>query len=147
MNGYIAPEEQVFGVSFLDRLDNGLEASAFQGNVEIAQVFDSIKDNLVNILNTRVGSAPSTPLLGLMDFNDASVDTLDLSVRIKRSIQTCIAHYEPRLSAVSITINNEEHNPLTLGFTIEATLNSDSLHDSVRFQLLLDNNHQYRVLS
>ncbi|AYO06005.1 type VI secretion system baseplate subunit TssE [Vibrio parahaemolyticus] len=145
MNGYVAPEEQVFGVGFFDRLDAGIEATAFQGHVSVEDVLRSIKDNLVNVLNTRTGSAQSAPLLGLIDFNDASLDALDLAIRIKRSIHACIVQYEPRLSAVSVASYVDEH-PLSLGFTIEAQLNSESLHDSVRFQLMLDNNHQYRVL-
>ncbi|MCQ9090923.1 type VI secretion system baseplate subunit TssE [Vibrio alginolyticus] len=146
MNSYIAPEDQVFGVSFLDRLDAGLEATTFQGHVSANQVVQSIKDNLVNILNTRVGSAQSAPSLGLIDFNDASLDTLDLALRIKQSIHVCIEQFEPRLSAVSIMSHTDEGNPLTLRFMIEAQLNSDALHESVRFQLMLDSNHQYRVM-
>ncbi|WP_348224402.1 type VI secretion system baseplate subunit TssE [Vibrio parahaemolyticus] len=146
MNGYIAPEEQVFGVAFLDRLDAGIESTAFQGNVSLGQVVLSVKDNLMNVLNTREGSAQSAPLLGLVDFNDASLDRLDLAIRIKQSIQTCIKRFEPRLSAVSVSIMATDTNPLDLSFTIEAQLNSEALHDSVCFQILLDKNQQYRVL-
>ncbi|MDF5022336.1 type VI secretion system baseplate subunit TssE [Vibrio parahaemolyticus] len=145
MNGYIAPEEQVFGVAFLDRLDAGMESTAFQGNVSLGQVVLSVKDNLMNVLNTREGSAQSAPLLGLVDFNDANLDCLDLAIRIKQSIQTCIKRFEPRLSAVSVS-SMATDNPLDLSFTIEAQLNSEALHDSVRFQILLDKNQQYRVL-
>ncbi|MDF4716250.1 type VI secretion system baseplate subunit TssE, partial [Vibrio parahaemolyticus] len=58
----------------------------------------------------------------------------------------CIEQFEPRLSAVSIMSHTDEGNPLTLRFMIEAQLNSDALHESVRFQLMLDSNHQYRVM-
>ena len=146
MNGYIAPEDQVFGVSFLDRLDADIEANTFQGSVKLDSVLMSIKHNLVNILNTRVGSAQSAPSLGLVDFNDANLDTLDLSLHIKLSIEECIRDYEPRLSSTIVTSHYDDRMPVLLRFTIESTLNSESLHESVRFQLMLDSNHQYRVL-
>lgn len=108
-------------------------------------VLESIKRNVSNILNTRIGGAQSAPHLGLVDFNDATLETLDLSVRIKLAIQQCLERYEPRLTRVLVRADQDSFNPLTLRFHITATINSEALHEKVQFSLLLDQSRKYRV--
>ncbi|MBC3618530.1 MULTISPECIES: type VI secretion system baseplate subunit TssE [Vibrio] len=142
---YIAPEESAFGVSFFERLEAGTNPMSLTQGPNAWDVLQSIKRNVSNILNTRMGEAQSAPSLGLVDFNDATLETLDLSLRIKLSIQRCLSLYEPRLRNIVISTDVDTFHPLTLRFYITAEINSDALHDKVQFNLLLDQNRKYRV--
>ena len=142
---YIAPEESAFGVGFFERLEANAKPMSLTRGPDAWDVLESIKRNVSNILNTRIGGAQSAPHLGLVDFNDATLETLDLSVRIKLAIQQCLERYEPRLTRVLVRADQDSFNPLTLRFHITATVNSEALHEKVQFSLLLDQSRKYRV--
>ncbi|WP_019280797.1 type VI secretion system baseplate subunit TssE [Vibrio anguillarum] len=142
---YIAPEESAFGVGFFERLEAGTKPMSLTQGPNAWDVLQSIKRNVSNILNTRMGEAQSAPTLGLVDFNDATLETLDLSLRIKLAIQSCLDVYEPRLRNIVIRSESGVFSPLMLRFHIVAEINSDALHEKVQFNLLLDQNRKYRV--
>ncbi|ASU23659.1 lysozyme [Vibrio qinghaiensis] len=142
---YIAPEESAFGVGFFERLEAGTKPMSLTQGPNAWDVLQSIKRNVSNILNTRMGEAQSAPTLGLVDFNDATLETLDLSLRIKLAIQSCLDAYEPRLRNIVIRSESDAFSPLMLRFHIVAEINSDALHEKVQFNLLLDQNRKYRV--
>lgn len=142
---YIAPEESAFGVGFFERLEAGTKPISLTQGPNAWDVLQSIKRNVSNILNTRMGEAQSAPTLGLVDFNDATLETLDLSLRIKLAIQSCLDVYEPRLRNIVIRSESDAFSPLMLRFYIVAEINSDALHEKVQFNLLLDQNRKYRV--
>ncbi|ODP99777.1 MULTISPECIES: type VI secretion system baseplate subunit TssE [unclassified Salinivibrio] len=143
---YIALEDSVFGVGFLERLEAGAKPVSITQGPESRDVVNSIKKNIANVLNTRIGGAQSSPELGLIDFNDATLESLDLSLRVKLAIKQCLETYEPRLTNILVSSAYDEHSPLTLRFNIVATVNSEALHEKVQLSLLLDQNRQYRVL-
>ncbi|WP_418114534.1 type VI secretion system baseplate subunit TssE [Vibrio scophthalmi] len=142
---YIAPEESAFGVGFLERLETGTKPMSLTQGPDAMDVLQSIKRNVSNILNTRLGEAQSAPMLGLVDFNDATLETLDLSLRIKLAIQNCLVSYEPRLRNIEIHSESDPYSPLMLRFNIVAEINSEALHDRVQLSLLLDQNRKYQV--
>ncbi|NOH79400.1 type VI secretion system baseplate subunit TssE [Vibrio sp. RE86] len=143
---YFAPEESTFGVGFLERLEaNTPDVSMTKGPTP-SDVLKSIKLNVTKVLNTRVGGAQSAPSLGLLDFNDATMDKLDLSLKVKLSIQECLQRYEPRLKNILVVAKNDSVNALSLEFYINAEINSAAVHERVQFSLLLDQNRKYRVV-
>ncbi|MBL4296869.1 type VI secretion system baseplate subunit TssE [Vibrio fluvialis] len=142
---YIAPEESAFGVGFFERLEANAKPMSLTQGPDAWDVLESVKRNVSNILNTRIGGAQSAPHLGLVDFNDATLETMDLSLRIKLAIQHCLECYEPRLKQVLVRADSDHFNPLTLRFHIVASINCDALHKKVQFSLLLDQNRKYRV--
>ncbi|GAB2655888.1 type VI secretion system baseplate subunit TssE [Vibrio panuliri] len=143
---YFAPEESTFGVGFLERLEADAKHMSVTQGPEPSDVMRSIKLNVSKILNTRIGGAQSSPDLGLIDFNDATLDTLDLSVRIKLAIRNCLHNFEPRLKNVEVSSQTDSYSPLSLQFKITAQINSEAIHDRVQFSLLLDQNRKYRVI-
>jgi type VI secretion system protein len=142
---YIAPEEVAFGVGFFERLEAGDKPASLTQGPNADDVLYSIKRNVSNLLNTRVGGAQSAPDLGLVDFNDATLETLDLSVRIRLAIEQCLNQYEPRLKNIVVTSERDNFNPLSLRFSIVAEVNTSAIHNTVKLSLLLDQNRQYRV--
>ncbi len=144
---YIEPEESVFGVSLFERLEANSNLISLSQGPDAFDVLRSIKRNVSNILNTRLGESLSSPNLGLVDFNDASITSLDLSVQIKRSIKYCLEHFEPRLTRVDVAVFREEADPLNLRFSVTAMINLSAIHEKVTIELLLDNNKKYRVIA
>jgi len=142
---YIAPEEIAFGVGFLERLEIGAKPRSLTRGPDAIDVLNSIKKNVSNILNTRLGSAQSSPEIGLIDFNDATLDAMDLSLRIRIAIKECLQSFEPRLKNILVMSDKDEFNPLTLRFRITAEINCEALHEKVKFNLVLDQNRRYRV--
>ncbi|OLQ84322.1 lysozyme [Vibrio ponticus] len=143
---YIAPEEAVFGVGLFERLVADAKPMSLTAGPDALDVLESIKRNVSNVLNSRLGGAQSAPMLGLLDFNDATLETIDLSVRVKLAIKGCLEAYEPRLTNVVVSASPDDFNPLSLRFQIIAQINSELIHEKVQFSLLLDQNRQYQVL-
>ncbi|ANU39464.1 type VI secretion system baseplate subunit TssE [Vibrio scophthalmi] len=142
---HIAPEERAFGVGFFERLEANAKPISLTQGPDVSDVLESIKRNVSNILNSRIGGSQSAPELGLIDFNDATLETLDLSVRIKLAIQHCLEMYEPRLIHIVVSAEQAMPSSLALKFHIIATVNSEAIHEKVQFSLLLDQNRKYRV--
>ncbi|EGA67701.1 type VI secretion system baseplate subunit TssE [Vibrio brasiliensis] len=143
---YFAPEESTFGVGFFERLEANSENVSLTQGPDPSDVLRSIKLNVSRILNTRVGGAQSSRELGLIDFNDATLDTLDLSLKVNLAIQDCLNNFEPRLKNVEVVSQTDSYSPLSLQFKITAQINSEAIHDRVQFSLLLDQNRKYRVI-
>ncbi|GLQ74318.1 type VI secretion system baseplate subunit TssE [Vibrio penaeicida] len=144
--GYIAPEESVYGVSLFERLEADAKPMSLSKGPDSAEVLRSIKRNVSNILNTRIGESLSSPNLGLVDFNDATMAMLDLSIRVKLSIKRCLEEFEPRLKEVDVLVIQDEAEPLNLRFSVAATIDTSAVHERVKISLLLDNNRKYRVV-
>ena len=142
---YIALEESAYGVSFFERLEAGSSLRSVTQGPDPSDVLESIKRNVSNLLNTRLGEAQSAPGLGLIDFNDATLGSNDLAVQIKFAIRHCLEKYEPRLNCMEIRVVSDLNSPLNLRFQIEAKISSKALHENVQIQLLLDNSRKYRV--
>jgi type VI secretion system protein len=142
---YLIDENSVFGVGFLERLNVNAKSISLSQGPDAVDVLNSIKLNVTNVLNTRLGEAQSAPNLGLIDFNDASLGVMDLSLRVKLAVQKCLITYEPRLCNLQIKTVTDPNNPLGLCFHINADINSSALHDKVEINLILGNDRKYRV--
>jgi len=135
-----------YGVSLLERLQVGSPVRSVTKGPDPADVLDSIKRNLSQILNARLGESQSAPDLGLIDFNDASLASVDLAIQIKRAIEACIYKFEPRVSYITIDVITDDNSATNLSFQLQAKINLGAMHSSVQIELLLDNSRQYRVL-
>ena len=128
------------GGSLFERLSRSAQGD------EAGNVVDSIKRHLVRLLNTHPGHSESAPGLGLMDFNDATLGTHDLNVRIRQAIRHCIETYEPRVRRVEVMSLPKDHDPLQLRFQVTVHIAVSSRDEQATIDLLLDDRHYYRVL-
>lgn len=104
----------------------------------------SIKQNLSLVLNTRPGGSLSTPELGIVDLNDAMMDSSELNLAICQSIRNCILRYEPRITELTITAGSGENSPLMLHFRIIANIQEgNAMSHRVEFQLNMDHEQHY----
>ncbi|WP_318466707.1 type VI secretion system baseplate subunit TssE [Photobacterium leiognathi] len=143
---YIDLENRAFGVSLFERLETNAPIVAITKGPDVEDVLNSIKRNITQLLNSRLGEAMSAPQLGLIDFNDAMLGSHDLALQIKLAIRHCLQCYEPRLDMIDIQYMPNNESPLNISFHIAAYINSSALHEVVRINLLLDNSCKYRVI-
>ena len=132
--------------SFFERLEADASTRSVTQRPVPVDVANSVKRNIAQILNTRLGESLSAPELGLMDFNDATLGSQDLAMQIRRAIRHCIEEYEPRIHDLDIRVLPDATTPLKLKFHIIATVTSGVMHDKVQIDLLLDSNRSYRVV-
>lgn len=136
---------QVMGGSLFERLEQAAAPSG-TGMGEFTHVVDSIKRHLVRLLNSHPGNSASAPSLGLVDFNDATLGTHDLSIRIRSAIRQCIEHFEPRVNRVDVVALPAGPDPLQLRFQVTVHLRVASAEDKTTIDLLLDDKRYYRVV-
>ena len=135
---------QNMGGSLFERLEQAA-APAGQSMGEVTHVVDSIKRHLVRLLNAHPGNSACVPELGLLDFNDATLGTHDLSIQIRSAIRPCIERYEPRVKRVDVVALPQGPDPLQLRFQVTVYLNAGAKDDKTTIDLLLDDKRYYRV--
>ncbi len=123
-----------------------LEQAADPGMGEVTHVVESIKRHLVRLLNAHPGNSASSPELGLLDFNDATLGTQDLNIRIRSAIRTCIERFEPRVNRVDVVALPQGPDPLQLRFQVTVYLRVGSVDEKTTIDLLLDDKRYYRVV-
>ena len=143
---YVELEDRAYGVSLFERLEADAPHRTLTQAPDPQQILASIKRNVSQLLNSRLGEAMSAPELGLIDFNDATLGSHDLALQIKLAIRQCLEKYEPRLDQLDIRYMPDSDSPLNILFHITASIKASALHESVRIDLLLDNNRKYRVI-
>lgn len=133
------------GRSLFERLDQAGE-SIVPPSGELDDVVQSIKRHLVRLLNAHPGASLSAPELGLLDFNDATLGTLDLGILVRNTIRQCIERFEPRVDRVSVMALPQGADPLQLRFQVTVHLRVAAVDDKATIDLLLDDKRYYRVI-
>ncbi|RBW49174.1 type VI secretion system baseplate subunit TssE [Marinobacter sp. F3R11] len=138
-------DAQTTGGSLFERLEQAADPAG-QSMGEVTHVVDSIKRHMVRLLNAHPGNSACVPELGLLDFNDATLGTHDLSIQIRSAIRQCIERYEPRVKRVDVVALPQGPDPLQLRFQVTVYLNVGAKDDKTTIDLLLDDKRYYRVL-
>ncbi|MGO1461461.1 MAG: type VI secretion system baseplate subunit TssE [Marinobacter sp.] len=136
---------QTEGGSLFERLEQAAAPDG-QSMGEVTHVVSSIKRHLVRLLNAHPGNSACAPELGLLDFNDATLGTHDLSIQIRSAIRQCIEKYEPRVKRVDVVALPQGPDPLQLRFQVTVYLNTGAKDDKTTIDLLLDDKRYYRVM-
>lgn len=115
--------------------------------VSVETLLLSVRRNLLNILNTRPGSCRASPLLGVLDFNDAATTSQGFYAAIERAVKNCIEKHEPRIAHADVYMekSNTGNGPLNLRLHITAYVEFQNISDVLEFSLLLDNSQHYQV--
>lgn len=131
--------------SLFERLEQAA-APATHATGDLSHVVASIKRHLVRLLNSHPGNSASAPELGLLDFNDATLGTEDLNIRIRGAIRQCIERFEPRVSRVDVAAQPPGFDPLQLRFQVTVYLKLAGPQDKATIDLLLDDKRYCRVV-
>jgi len=108
---------------------------------------NDITAHLVEILNTRMGSARTIPDYGLMEVSEVLHDFPDAIAMIQRSLKACIQQYEPRLKNVQVRhIKGEGLAMMLLEFEITGQFQlPDGRRQSLRLGAALDGSGNVRL--
>ncbi|RLK51713.1 type VI secretion system protein [Alkalispirillum mobile] len=131
------------GLRLFERL--GVPCAPTERPADTEWVVDSIKSHLLELLNSHPGHCASTPGLGLVDFNDASIGALDLRLNIRQAIQDCIECYEPRIRRVSVEVLEPAGEPTRLWFRVHALVDDSRQGRHTTLDLML-NGRRYRFV-
>lgn len=107
---------------------------------------NDITAHLVEILNTRMGSARTIPDYGLMEVSEVLHDFPDAIAMIQRSLKACIQQYEPRLKNVQVRhIKSDALAMMLLDFEITGQFQlPDGRRQSLRLGAQLDGSGNVR---
>lgn len=109
---------------------------------------NDITEHLIEILNTRMGSARTIPDYGLMEVSEVIHDFPDAIAMIQRSLKACIQQYEPRLKNVQVRhIKGESLAQMVLEFEITGQFQlPDGRRASLRVGASLDGSGNVRLV-
>ncbi|MGY6565269.1 type VI secretion system baseplate subunit TssE [Halomonas sp. KM-1] len=136
----------VLGNRLFERLATPERPEAGGAEASLAEIVESIKRHLVDLLNSHPGHSECAPELGLLDFNDATIGVLDLERNIQRAIRQCIERFEPRVRQVEVESLPRGSDPLQLRFQVHATVDLGRDQGQATIDLLL-NDKRYQCLN
>jgi type VI secretion system protein len=108
---------------------------------------NDITAHLVEILNTRMGSARTVPDYGLMEVSEVLHDFPDAIAMIQRSLKACIQQYEPRLKNVQVRhVKGDALAQMVLEFEITGQFQMpDGRRQSLRLGASMDGSGNVRL--
>lgn len=133
------------GMRLFERLAAPGHSEGVVTEVGLAEIVESIKRHLVELLNSHPGHSECAPELGLLDFNDATIGVLDLERNIERAIRQCIERFEPRVRRVEVASLPRGNDLLQLRFQIHATVELGRSLGQATIDLVL-NDKRYQCL-
>lgn len=136
----------LLGNRLFERLATPERPEASGAEASLAEIVESIKRHLVDLLNSHPGHSECAPELGLLDFNDATIGVLDLERNIQRAIRQCIERFEPRVRQVEVESLPRGSDPLQLRFQVHATVDLGRDQGQATIDLLL-NDKRYQCLN
>ncbi len=135
-------------LTLLDRLTNatglsGMETSRHSYELD-RRWKESLRRDLSDLLNTRRAeanfdsvfeqSANSILTFGVVDFTSFNLNSNVDQERVRQSIERVIRHFEPRLSGVSVTLEQPKLLHPVLNLRIEAVLLKGPVAEPVTFE-------------
>jgi len=86
------------------------------------KLFNSVKEHLQKVLNTKQGHALVRPDYGMPDFTDFIQTLPDTVTEMETSIKNTIEKYEPRLKNIHVRFKPVPDNQFILNFEIMADI-------------------------
>lgn len=116
----------------------------------------AVQRDLEELLNTRsslqalpagfVEAPRSVWAYGLPDFSSLNISSSAGRARLQEMIENAVRHFEPRLTAVSVTLVPREPNERMLRFSVDAKLILQPSPEPVSFNMVMQlNNQEYQV--
>jgi type VI secretion system protein ImpF len=151
----IRVKETLFTPSLMERLSERQEVPASQA-ASVRGLKEVIRRDLEALLNTRKPlarqlegyslAANSVLNYGLEDLSSLSVSSSGQLIEMQRAIQQCLAIYEPRLTDISVSIEEGGRIDKEIKLHIEATLPFYPTIEAVTFDTVFNvTNQTYSV--
>ncbi|MBL4829770.1 MAG: type VI secretion system baseplate subunit TssE [Aliivibrio sp.] len=104
----------------------------------------SIKNHVIQLLETHQGSALTVPDLGLPDINALHLSPHDAIHNVRREVERVVRTYEPRMSNTSVRYLGDINCPLHLSFSITGDIIVHGRQEKITFNTGV-NNRGYRA--
>jgi type VI secretion system protein len=126
-------------LSLLERLaasgqERGVLRSRPSAEEDIDARMESVRRNIIRLLNARQGMSETAPDYGMPALADLLADSADVVHRVQEAIRTTIDKYEPRLRQVRVSHSPAADEHQTLVFRIDGMLTSRSGNQRVWYQ-------------
>jgi type VI secretion system protein len=131
-------------VSLLTRLATSERATG-EAARSAARLREDVLLHLRSICQTRLGSSPCAPSLGLPDLTDVLNAGGEASSFVVRALKRAIETYEPRLANVQVVHVPGESWDQVLRFEIHAHLLLGKNRSPVRFETRIDPSRQVMI--
>ncbi|MHC5108971.1 MAG: type VI secretion system baseplate subunit TssE [Planctomycetota bacterium] len=135
--------------SLLDRLSDldSTQRSRIQPSAQedLEALMDSIRSNLIRILNARHGMSEALPDYGLPALTDLTEGTGDHVTMVEASIRNAIERYEPRLERVRVARVENEDAPQVWSFRVDAIMKSQTGKHKVWYQTEVNGSGEFNV--
>ncbi|CAD5109363.1 type VI secretion system baseplate subunit TssE [Zestomonas carbonaria] len=98
----------------------------------------AIKRHLEWLLNSHQGCSASSPGAGLRDFNDASMGSADLQLRVCEDIRRAVAMHEPRVKVLNVRAQPDPSQPLELHFRLDCLVPVFNSEEQMEIDLVIN---------
>lgn len=130
--------------SLLDRLeDPGCATHGRTTRRSTQTCVQAVKRHVEQLLNARQGGSQSSPSIGLPDFNDAAMGSVDLVRQASLGIRGAIENNEPRIRVCAIRLLPRDQQPLQLGFRVDCHLVVDESSTAFEMDLTLNSHTRH----
>jgi type VI secretion system protein len=124
------------------RASSRYEASAGE---DLEVLMESVRNNLVRLLNARHGMSEAQPEYGLPALNDLTVGAGEYVRRTQEAIRRSIEKFEPRLRRVQVSLREDRSTAQTLVFRVDAVLVSQKGEHRVWYETAVKASGQLEV--
>lgn len=131
----------------LERLRAMDQHPDWRGESDPRTAIASVIDHLIKILNTRQGSAPTAPDLGMPDFTSiAGSLNADSLPEMEQTLTRVITKYEPRLTSVKVDFEPQPDKPFMVTFKLAAKVRLQEQEVPVVFETVLDSDGHITIM-
>ena len=111
-------------------------------------IYESIRDHLVILLNTRKGAIPHLPEYGLPDLTDIYKGYPESLHDLASEIKSTVIQYEPRLSHVKIELKSNSSNYFEANYAIVGYLkDEDGEMRAVSFRTMISQGGKATIIT
>lgn len=112
---------------------------------DLDALMDSVRRQLVRLLNSRHGLSEAQPDYGLPALTDLVVGSGDYVQAVQKAIQAAVEKYEPRLRRVRVSRVIDEEGGRSLSFRVDAVLVGRSAEHRVSYETSMGGEGQFDV--
>ena len=132
----------MYGGSLFERICNEFD----EGMDEDEILYQSITNNLANILSTNTGNAQTVPDYGKVDLNNMDLNPKHSQRYIEESLVSSILLYEKRLQNPSVTVMNDQYNVSTMSIFVDGVVSIRGRQYKVTFKAKIFGDGRIKVV-
>jgi len=133
-------------LTLLERIaEYGKGPGAATAEEDVEALMESVRRQLVKLLNARQGMSEAQPDYGLPAMSDLIVGRGEHVRKMQEAIQATIEKYEPRLRGVRVAAIVGETSRQTVAFRVEGVLIGRSGEHRVWYETSISGNGQFDV--